>query len=109
MASRMRAFDTGALKSPDVDKIDYEGHLDPGVLRRFGEYMHKNRFLPDGSMRDSDNWKLGIPKEQYMKSLIRHVMSAWENHEQGVVDEDELCAILFNTMGYLFEHQMEKK
>src|SRR2546428_11507797 len=65
--------------------------------------MHKIRLQPDGSYRDSDNWQLGIPKEAYMKSLLRHVMELWLGHRRGNVDQDILCACLFNVMGYLLE------
>lgn len=79
----------------------------PGdVLERFGEYMQQHRLQADGELRPSDNWKAGIPKEAYMKSLWRHFMSAWKLHK-GLKDpetiEDTLCAIIFNAQGYLHE------
>ena len=103
MASR--EFATGATRDGDRDKLDYEGFLSPFVLTRFAQYMHKNREQPDGSFRNSDNWQLGIPEEQYLKSLLRHVMSAWTAYRagDGYVDDDELCAILFNAQGLLHE------
>ena len=34
----------------------------PEVIKAFGVFMDKHRVMKDGSMRASDNWKLGIPK-----------------------------------------------
>lgn len=102
----IRKFDTGATRDSDKDKLDYEGFLSPIVLRRYAQYMHKNRFQSDGSLRDSDNWQKGIPLDAYMKSGWRHFMDWWLSHRkqpsrEGI--EEALCGLLFNTMGYLHE------
>ncbi len=102
----MRTFASGATRNIDKGKYDYEGFLSPLVIERYGEYMHKNRFLPDGSMRESDNWQLGIEKNAYMKSLWRHLLELWKGHRGFPVKEvieDSLCAIIFNASGYLHE------
>lgn len=103
MASRK--FATGAIRDGDKDKLDYEGFLSPFVLTRFAQYMHENREQPDGSFRDSDNWQLGIPETQYLKSLLRHVMAVWSDYrlDPDFVRDDELCAIIFNAQGLLHE------
>lgn len=98
-----REFKTGATRDLDADKLDYEGFLSPIVLKRFAEYMHKNRKMSDGSLRASDNWTKGIPKEAYMKSAFRHFMEWWAGHRTGEVDEEAICALIFNANGYLFE------
>lgn len=100
-----RVFETGATRDSDADKYDYEGFLSPGVLERFAEYMHKHRRQVDGSLRDSDNWQKGIPREQYMKSMWRHFMAVWSGHRCDQVSDEDLCALMFNVMGYLFEMQ----
>jgi len=103
-AAMIRTFSTGANRDVDNGKLDYEGFLSPTVLKRFSEYMHKNRFLRDGSMRDSDNWQKGIPLNVYMKSMMRHFMSIWLDHRLGgYAQEEELCALMFNVMGYLHQ------
>lgn len=111
----VRAFGTGATRDLDANKLDFEGFLSPLVLERYAEHMHKARRMPDGSMRESDNWQLGIPIVVYMKSLWRHFFSVWKLHrglkvtevvkgETVVKDlETELCAMLFNTSGMLHE------
>lgn len=102
----MEVFNTGANRNVSNDKFDYEGFLSPAVLDRYAAYMHRNRSLPDGSVRDSDNWQLGIPLANYMKSLFRHFMDVWRYH-RGLATEDDiensLCAVLFNASGYLHE------
>jgi len=108
----MRNFSTGATRDKDENKYDYEGFLSPLVIKRFGQYMHKNRLQADGKLRDSDNWQKGIPQDAYMKSAWRHFHDWWSNHRgYGATDfegnnvdiEDALCALLFNIQGYLHE------
>lgn len=112
MGAKMDTFETGATRNPDVDKYDYEGFLSPIVLEAFAKYMHAHRHGADGNFRDSDNWQKGIPMPRYMKSLWRHFMDAWTMHRREgnwncSVEPDQmieaLCAIMFNTMGYLHE------
>ena len=107
MGEGVRTFDSGATRDTDEGKLDFEGFLAPGVLYRFAQYMHGNRIQSDGSLRDSDNWQKGIPREQYMKSMYRHFMKVWSEHRSEFIEvnEDDLCALMFNVMGYLFEMQ----
>jgi len=109
----MRKFNTGATRDSDINKNDYEGYLDPIVIERYGNYMTKHRKQTNGQLRDSDNWKKGIPKEAYIKSMWRHFLDVWAIHrgykrfdkqrnEEITIDE-ALCALLFNVQGYLFE------
>ena len=104
----IRQFATGATRDADTDKIDFEGFLSPLVIERFGQYMHAKRKLSDGSYRDSDNWQLGIPLKDYMKSGFRHFRDWWRGHRgypttSGDDIETELCALIFNASGYLHE------
>lgn len=108
-----RYFEGGAYRDLDENKLDYEGFLSPAVLKRYAEYMHKNRKQSDGEMRDSDNWQSGIPKDVYMKSMWRHFFEVWTMHRDALGNGDladtpkemqeALCALAFNVMGYLFE------
>jgi len=131
-----RYFEGGAYRDTDSGKHDYEGFLNPLPLSAFGEYMTEHRLQSDGTMRDSDNWQAGIPMPQYMKSMLRHVFDVWAIHrglfvykerkdgreithvtahyhvEPGwrLVDMKEaLCAVWFNTQGYLFEWLKENE
>jgi hypothetical protein len=104
-----RAFDTGATRDTDEGKLDFEGFLSPLVIKRYAEHMHAARKMPDGTMRASDNWQLGIPLDVYMKSMWRHFMAVWTSHrftdEYGIETdlETELCALRFNVDGMLHE------
>ena len=107
----IRKFETGATRDTVEGKLDYVKALCPLVLRRYVQYLDKHRLQPDGSMRDFDNWKKGIPRETYHSSKGRHFFADWlleegydvsDNH--GPIDEeDALCGELFNTMGKLRE------
>lgn len=103
-----RTFTTGATRNNDEDALDFEGFNSPLVGLRFARFMHKNRFLEDGTMRASDNWQAGIPLDSYMKSLERHMTDVALHHD-GYPDlardglQEALCAVLFNAQGYLFE------
>jgi hypothetical protein len=103
----IRQFDTGATRDVDTTKPDYEGFLSPLVIQRFGQYMHKHRQQQDGSLRDSDNWQRGIPRDAYMKSGWRHFFDWWALHRGHPANETDieeaLCALLFNAQGYLHE------
>jgi hypothetical protein len=108
----MRKFSTGASRDTDKDKLSYEGFLSPLVLQRYGQYMHKHRHLPDGSLRAADNWQKGMDRDVYLDSLIRHVMDVWlahRGHEAREDAEEALCAIIFNAMGYLYEEMSPRK
>ena len=105
----MREFDSGATRNDDPDRLDYEGFLCPMVLERYAQYMHKNRIQGDGKLRDSDNWQKGMPREQYLKSMWRHFHEVWRKvrcgDEYATDDQNEdLCALMFNVMGYLHEN-----
>jgi hypothetical protein len=110
----MRKFETGATRNPDTNKFDYEGFLSPAVLHEFGKYMHAHRRQSDGGLRDSDNWQKGIPREQYMKSMLRHVFDLWMLHRgltpvnpdtgEPVTFHDALMGAFFNVQGYTHEY-----
>jgi len=108
---KIREFDTGATRDTDVGKLSYIKALSPVVLKRYVEYLGEHRTQSDGNLRDWDNWKKGIDKDIYLDGLGRHFWDTWllshgypaeDNH--GPVDiQDALCAIIFNSMGILFE------
>ena len=100
----IREFKTGATRNSDDGKFDYEGFNHPIVEWQFACYMHKHRKLEDGSLRDGDNWQKGIPRDQLMKSLMRHVMDLHLIHKgHSVVGEnDEMVTIVDALMGIRF-------
>ena len=71
--------------------------------------MHKNRFMKDGTVRDSDNWQ-GLFGDKHqavcMKSLTRHFMDLWLLHRGHEAREDidsALAGIMFNTMAIWYK------
>lgn len=103
----MRRYETGATRDTDTGKYDYEAFYSPLVVEGYAEYMHRNRFQKDGTVRDGDNWQKGIPLSTYMKSTWRHFFAMWKAHRSGQPftqqQIDDTFAILFNVMGYLHE------
>lgn len=103
---KIRRWESGATRDTNTDKLDYEGFINPLVLQAFAEYMHKNRFLKDGTIRDSDNWQKGFGEEHLsvcMKSAYRHFMDIWMEHRglesrEGI--DNAICGLLFNIMAY---------
>lgn len=106
----MREFEGGATRDVCDDKLDYEGFLCPLVIERYAKYLHKHRQTKNG-LRASDNWQNGIPQDVYMKSAWRHFHAIWKQH-RGYSNQDiteDLCALLFNVMGYLHEELKPKR
>jgi len=110
----IRTFDSGATRDRNDTKFDYRGFLAPEVLEQYAAYMHRHRVQPDGSLRASDNWKKGIPKEEHLASMLRHNLDLWDMHTSGKAwrvrpdgEEvrllDTLSAILFAAQGYMYE------
>ena len=111
MAEKTRKFDTGATRDTVEGKLNYVKTLSPIVMQRYVEYIGKHRTQSDGSQRDWDNWKSGIPQEIYLEGQDRHHRAVWkllhgfsafDNHGP-VTLEDSLCGVLFNAMGMLHE------
>ncbi len=102
----MRTFTTGATRDDDTHKVDYDGFVSIPALRAFGHYMRTHQVQADGTLRDSDNWRKGIPIEAYRKSMWRHFLDVAET--LGVEGRqpdaiEALCALLFNVQGALHE------
>jgi hypothetical protein len=117
----MQAFETGATRSDDSKKNDYEGFLSPLVLEAYADYMTEHRVQDDGQVRASDNWQRGMPFHKYIKSLFRHFLQLWQLH-RGYTPKPEsragkmvpvtvtsaVSGILFNTSGYFHEYLMDR-
>ncbi len=113
LADRVRKFDTGADRDTDTHKIDPAKALSPLVLERYSEYLRAHAVRHDGTVREADNWKKGIPRGAYLSSLMRHVLNVWtiedgfvaaDSDGEVVEYEEALCGVLFNAMGLLHEN-----
>lgn len=108
----LRSFTTGATRDTAGNKLDYAGFLSPKALRQFAKYMNMNRLQSDGKLRDSDNWKKGIPMPVYVSSAFRHFWEWWETYRCENFNGDRdmtiklmaaLCGLMFNVQGFLHE------
>jgi len=110
----MREFETGATRDADKPVVP-SGFLSADALFVFCQYMARHRVQKDGSVRDADNWKKGIPRKAYYESLIRHILelqlqvsgsaASLYPEEEHTLD-DTLCAIWFNVQGLLHERAL---
>jgi len=113
----MRKFKTGATRDEVGGKLSYVKGLSPVVLKRYLQYLDAHRLQADGQKRNFDNWKLGIDQDTYLDGLGRHFWDVWllcqgysaEDNHGPVELEDVLCAVMFNSMGMLFELIKEKE
>lgn len=105
----LRTFSTGATRDTAEGKLEPWGFTSALAEKAFCEYMHEHRKQSDGNLRDSDNWKAGIPLNSYFHSLSRHILDlklVWEGHGSEARTEDLteiLCAVKFNVDGMLHE------
>lgn len=113
----LRQFSTGATRDTAEGKLDYVRALSPIVLERYVQYLAKHREQPDGSLRDFDNWKKGLPIDESLSSLGRHLIDVWkmlqgfkafDNHGECNID-DTLCAIIFNASTMLHERLIKQQ
>jgi hypothetical protein len=106
-----RQFSSGANRDTAEGKHDFDGFFSPLMFEAFGTYMDYNRQLPDGSIRDSDNWQLGIPLDVYRKSLWRHWFDVWRFLRGYKIKENIIWACMgciFNLQGIVHELLKEK-
>jgi hypothetical protein len=104
----LRTFATGATRDTAEGKLEPWGFTSPYAEKAFCEYMHRHRVQSDGSLRDSGNWKKGIPVEVFFHSLSRHILEfrlLWESDPPPAAGDlvEVLCAIRFNVDGMLHE------
>jgi len=106
---KVRTFSSGATRDNDENKLDYEAFFSAIVMERYARYMHEHRKQSDGTRRPGDNWQLGIPRKQYLKSLWRHFMDVFlimRGYARLAIAknlDEALCGVLFNVNGLLHE------
>ncbi len=69
----VRILESGASRDTDNGKFEYLGFMHPLNDYSFAKYMHKHRFMSDGSMRDANNWWGGFGLDVCIQSLARHI------------------------------------
>lgn len=109
MENKSRSFNTGAIRNNDINKENYLGSTSWLALKRYSLFQTnacKKHKYP------GDNWKKGIPIEEYEKSLIRHLQKYFANKYDGADDEpydDHLSAAWFNLQGIIHEEEKLKQ
>lgn len=101
----MRKFVTGAVRDDDNEKEDYIESISWLSLKRYCKYMSSK-----AKRYGKGNWKKGIPPQDYLESMLRHVQKFVAEWEYGVCEEkdDHLSAIIFNCQGLMHELEMIK-
>ena len=106
---KTRVFSTGATRDTDEGKLEPWGFTSALVEKTFSEYMHEKRIQSDGQLRDSDNWRRGIPVDSYKHSLSRHILDLrllLEGFPEEATSKDiidVLMAVRFNVDGLAYE------
>ena len=109
----LRTFPTGATRDTAEGKPEPWGFTSALAEKAFCEYMNEHRKQSDGELRDSDNWKKGIPLDAFYHSLSRHILDLrliWEGYDSEARTDnltEVLCAVKFNVDGML--HELVKK
>lgn len=110
----LRTFSTGATRDTNEGKLEPWGFASPLAELEYSRYMNKHRIQSDGQLRDSDNWKRGIPILAFYHSLSRHILAfrLLMEQEDGPVPDNEiidvLCAVKFNVDGLIHEYAKKK-
>ena len=138
MTKKIRQFKSGATRDTSSGKFEYFGFMHPLCDYSFASYMNVHRKMADGSLRESNNWWGGFPKEVVLQSLCRHLEDlklinagyfVYEYRTQNIAErkvfskrlkpcpkeykeiiEEECCnAIRFNSQGYLLNLLKKEK
>lgn len=95
-SGQRQQFDSGMVRDPTTDKIDYSLALDGPMFERLAVHLTK------GAQKYSKrNWMQasgGAELARFRESAVRHFMQ-WLH---GDTDEDHAAAVFFNVNGYEF-------
>jgi len=102
---QIRNFDTGAVRGSS-GKLDFVEYMSTLALGAYGEHMRKS-----AEKYGAGNWLKGIPADEYMKSLRRHLWIIDIKEQTGIQLEpetDHLASCMFNIMGAMHERELLK-
>ena len=101
METNMNQTNAGMVREDKNDKLNYLSYFTPYTLERYAHHM-KHGEIKHGRR----NWqKGGYPKEEYLESAMRHLLSLWA---QEITNEDHASAVIFNMLGYMNEEHLSK-
>lgn len=101
----MREFATGAHRDSG-GKFEFIEYMSSLAMARYAEHMRKMAVK-----YGAGNWLKGIPYEEYMNSLRRHLWIVDVQAQTGVQlepESDHLAAAMFNLMGALHEQEVKR-
>lgn len=96
-AVKSRVFESGAKRDSNEYK-PFIHNLKGYTRQRFGYHTNLG-----ASKYGNGNWELGMPTEQYLESVDRHIAAYMEKDRS----EDHLSAILFGIQGCMINEQKE--
>jgi len=101
---KIRRFPTGAVRSNDA------GRPDPTLISPYAMEELAMHLTENTNEFDPQNYWLGIPEEECLKSMLRHYISYQKHKMAGLSGEYEtdLRAIAFNAMAALHTHALKK-
>jgi hypothetical protein len=101
-----REFETGSVRDSDLGKEDYPESISFLALKRYALYMEGK-----AKRYGKGNWRKGIPPEEYLKSMIRHLQKLVVEWQDGICEEedDHLSAMMFNLQGMMHEIELIKR
>lgn len=95
----MKETSTGMVRESKDEKLNHLSYTTPHNIERYGRHMKLGEIKHGRS-----NWKKGsYPKEEWLESMMRHLMLAWEGDES----EDHISAIRFNCEGLMHQEYLE--
>lgn len=97
LKEQIREFESGAKRDSNKNK-SYVHNLKGYTRLRFGYHMTKG-----ASKYGDNNWTLGMPSDQYLESVDRHLAM----YLDGDRSEDHLSAIIFGIQGVMLNEQKE--
>lgn len=115
--SEMTAYVSGAKRSAADGRPDPANCVSAWAMEFYANYMLKHQTCADGTKREANNWKYGMPMPRYMSSLGRHyyeLSKLWDKiylygegtEENCAAFEEALGGVLFNSMG--LAHAVER-
>ena len=101
--NKITSFNTGAIRDNQDNKEDYLEGISWLALKRYSEYMTKK-----AKKYGRGNWQKGIPPDNYITSMLRHIQKFIAEWNYGICTEkdDHLSAICFNLFGLMHELEL---
>ncbi len=104
--SNTRSQDAVATRDSEDGKLDFDGSFSPLVMARFARYMQEHK---GSTNRSCGDWKAGMSRKRYFRSLWRHHMDVallLYGHVKDATQDDleeALLGVMFNAQGMLYE------